>query len=406
MLFFYLFLISITLLGSFAIGPFTVRVYMTVIMIAFLLIKSRGKDNSRNVYSIPRDFITLFGAFLIIEFFALLLNGEFLDYEYPKYLLSRYIPCLVSFFAFDYFLSTPERCKKTFIFLTILIVINCLITLFQFYGNPLGLKIAIAFTNVAENENEIMNNGGRDDMAVFGVNSAVGLFQHTFSNGMYIASLGILIAGLEDKFNKYKILKLVYFLLVFGIIFACMTTQGRAPFLMLVLSFLLLFLRTPLNRPLKIVVVALVFIAAWNYLPSMIESESLGRISDQSIYQEDSRQEIWRGCLVFLKDHLILGGPFSYSQTGAAPPHNYFFNAFILSGLFGGIVASILFIRVMYEAIMALIKKNSSIMLISAAASIIIYMVNSLFHNASIITGDTLFFLIYPLFCKVKIMKV
>ncbi len=403
MIFFYLYLISITLLGSFAIGPFTMRVYMTIVMVVLLLIKGIEKNNTKNAYSLPRSFIGLFGLFLLIETLALLLNGEFFAFEYPKFLLSRYIPCIVSFFAFDYFLSTPEKCKKTFIFLTGLIVINCFVTLLQFYGNPLGLKVALALTNVAENENEIMNNGGRDEMAVFGVNSAVGLFQHTFSNGMYIASLGILIAGLEDKFNKFKI---IYFLLILVIIFACMTTQGRAPFIMLVLSFLLLFLKSPISRPLKILGVLLVIIAALNYIPFMIESETLGRITNQSIYQEDVRLSIWEGCILFISDHLFLGGPYAYSQTGADPAHNYFLNAFILGGLFGGIVAIVLFVRVMYDAIKALVMNNSSIMLISAAASIIIYMVNSLFHNASIITGDTLFFLIYPLFCKIKIMRI
>jgi O-antigen ligase len=105
--------------------------------------------------------------------------------------------------------------------------------------------------------------------------------------------------------------------------------------------------------------------------------------------------------------HPILGGPILYSSLYPdMPPHNYFLTAFINSGLVGGFVATILYFWVVRDSIKILLRPNpSGALLLATAAGVMIYSVNSLFHNQSIISGDTLFFILYPLMKKVDIIE-
>ena len=74
MLFFFTFLISIILLGSVAIGPFSIRVYVTIAMMLFLFYK--GTKGGNNIISIDHGQLNIYVLFLILMGLAQLLNGE------------------------------------------------------------------------------------------------------------------------------------------------------------------------------------------------------------------------------------------------------------------------------------------------------------------------------------------
>lgn len=67
--------------------------------------------------------------------------------------------------------------------------------------------------------------------------------------------------------------------------------------------------------------------------------------------KEDVRGAMWGDVLDFVIENLFLGGPMLYSETFPIAPHNFFLNALIYGGLFGGICAIYLYVRMTLYAL-------------------------------------------------------
>lgn len=139
-------------------------------------------------------------------------------------------------------------------------------------------------------------------------------------------------------------------------------------------------------------------------IPLVLDSLDFGRLLDSDKYDNDPRLIIWGVCLEFLSDHLLWGGPVAFNNRYDVAPHNFFLGAFILSGLFGGLLASFIYLRVLLDSIIRFIHR-CSILLSATSAALIIYSIGSLFHNASLINGDTMFFVVYCIFQKSYIFE-
>lgn len=395
MFFFYFFLFASIILGTFNLGPFSIRVYMTVLMLFFLVLKITAKKS----YKLPKPFIFTFFLYLIVTASVLSLNGEYEEYDFTKLFLARFLNCIVTYFAIDYFVKDESLLKKTIVFLIALITLNCIITILQYLGSPIGHAIGLLLITSSEVKADIE---ATDLNSLFSADLTIGLFNFTFINAMIIAVVGVLIVGLYGVTKKttYKVL-LLGLLALF--VFSCLATQGRTPFILFVIFSLYLFLKNGQNNLALSIVAALVIVVVLINLPSLIDSDSLGRILDSNKYEYDPRKVIWDDAMYFIGNHLLLGGPVSFLSVNPAGPHNYFLNAFITSGIVGGIIATFLFIIVCWQAFLALISKHSLI-LASLGASILIYMANTLFHNASMISGDTVFFVMYGLLMKASLI--
>lgn len=114
MLFFYLFIFASLVLGTFTVGPFSIRVYFTVAMLLYLLIMGRGDIRDKN--KIPFHIIWLYSFFIILTGLSLYMNGEIIKSEFAKHILSWYLNCYVTFFAFNHFVKTPRQLKGTLYF--------------------------------------------------------------------------------------------------------------------------------------------------------------------------------------------------------------------------------------------------------------------------------------------------
>lgn len=342
-------------------------------------------------------------VYIVLTAIALYMNGEYGEYDFTKIFLARFLNCIVTFYAFEHFVNTPERLKKTITFLVVVLLCNCVVTILQYIGNPIGRAIALLLITSTEVQEDIQAGQNFNASTMFGKDITIGIFNFTFINGNYIAIVGLMLAGMwaycKNLFHKGILLSLLFIFII-----ACLASQSRTPFILFIM-FLLFFLVKKHKSKLLIVALALFSVLLIVLmLPYLLDSETFGRIFSTEKYENDPRQKIWEWCIPFIIDHLLWGGPISYEKTYEMAPHNYFLNAFITSGLFGGLVAVYLFIKMLFDSLTLLIKKHI-LMVTALSASTLVYIAGSLFHNASAISGDTMFFIVYCLMLKAKSME-
>lgn len=375
------------------IGPFSLRVYMTIIMMVFLIIMS-SKKQYLNPCPITKSFLKVYFLFILFGAIALILNGEYVEYDFNKLLLANFLNCFVSYYAIDYFVTDKKKLRNLLCVLTLLIVFDSFVTVLQFAGNPVGNIIAAAFTTVSEVRSNIAE---ENPFLTFGANLPRGLFGYVFTNGTMIATLGALCFYLTAKREEYKSYLLVPMLLF--CLYASFVTQERAAFVLFLLVSFFLFYIGPSTKAMKIIAAIVVLFLIVAVLPTLMFSEKLGRFAISGNSSEEIRIGIWTYCFSFIMDNLLLGGPVSYFKKTDAAPHNFFLFVFIHYGLIAGLLISYLYIKMLLQVIRNLLRRYSYETTILAGA-VLIYSLLSLFHNASIATGDTIIFIIYPLLLK------
>lgn len=393
MWFFYLYLFAILILGGFNIGPFSIRVYMTVIMAGYLLFIGNTTTNR-----MPRWLIKGYVVFLVLTGFTLLLNGEYFECNFNKNLLSAYLVCFVTFFAIDRFVNDNDDLQKVIRFLLCIMLINYLVSILQFVGHPSGKMIALLFANNAGARENLMNDEDIDFSDYFGAGLPVGLFSYVFANALCSSIIGIYsVWGLLDsRKTLFKIFNLAVFML--SIIVGFML-QERATLILLLLVSIFVIFRYFNNKKQEIRACFFGVFIIVLFLSLCHGDYDLGRFSNISM-KEDVRGAMWGDVLDFVIENLFLGGPILYSETFPIAPHNFFLNALIYGGLFGGICAIYLYVRMTLYALRRFFNKKTPLLIVVLAGSVIIYSINCLFHNASIIYGDTMIFITFPLLLK------
>ena len=280
-------------------------------------------------------------------------------------------------------------------------VFDCLVSVLQYQGNPLGLGIALGLINDPEVQSEVFDRSA-GGVAAMGEIRTVGVFIYSFVNGNYIALVGLMLLGLWESAKERKV-KLICLCLYALFVFASLITQSRTPFILLLLCSIFIVTKG-LKRKAGILIVAGFIIMLAVVIPFVLESVDFGRLFNPDNYENDPRQKIWDYCFEFIGNNLMWGGPVSFEKIYDKAPHNYFLGAFISSGLLGGLMATYIYVRILHKSLPLFLGKHS--MLVSSlAGAVLIYSAGSLFHNASVISGDTMFYIVYCLMLKSQILE-
>ena len=375
---------------------------MTVIMIIYLIIQL--SINKRRIkHKMPRDFIYLFVLFIIMAAFALVANGDYKAFDYTKLVLANYLNCVVTFFAIDFFVDDHKAQKKVLLFICILISIDAIITIFQHFGNPIGQAIAFALTTSAEYKETMLNNADLTRGVLFGKELPVGFLGYVHTNATYLATMG-LIPLLFFLTSHNVILKGINGFFTFLCLYACYCTQERAAaFLFLLTALAIIYYSLRGKSFIIIFIIALIILFIIMILSSMLSEGDLGRLSNLND-ESNVRKTIFEDAFKFVPNHLLFGGPVEFSRINQAGGHNIFLNGLINFGIIGSLVGFYLYFRIIFESC-AIFKNNRKIIIKGFAGSILVYSGICLFHNASIISGDTLIFLMYPLFLKALVIE-
>ena len=384
-LLFLIFIIGVTFYGSVQIGPITIRNFVTVLMLLSCINHYRGMWIDR-----------MFLAYIVFIFFCMI--SVLLDpYANPADFFSSkifgyYLPCYVAYFAsYIYFVKFNLSPKPIFIIFLITGMLNAIVSILQFLQlnniwhiiyNLLGLSLPNYLTAIEESDIDV------DNMLGF---TTTGLFQKAVANGYYLCLTCILSFYLFFRRTNYKdvICFFLFWLINLIGLFVC---QERAAFVLGLLGSFYMFFHSMR----KSVPLSLLFVIIAIYLFSVnieFDEDTLGRFADMSY--SSSRESLNNNSVSFLSTNLLIGGIAYYRHLFYIPPHNLFYNAFIYSGIFGGLILLGIFFRQCRRCVKyALsIDRNYGLAIISIA--LLAYQGNSFAHNSSLVTGDVTIWLLW-----------
>lgn len=390
---FILFFISVIAFGSISIGPVSVRVIMSVLMIAMLLFNP-NKSN----WKMPRKYIIMYLLYLFFYGLSLIMNGEFESHGYIKQILAFHLICIIVYFACHSFIKTEELLRLTTKAMLGVLVVTSIATILQYYENPIGWSIAVLLNSSGLTET-IQNNMEEGGGTFLGKSITVGIFPYVFTNAMFIASTSVvsLYGVLRNDVTIY--VKVLYIGIAALAFIACFMTQQRAAFGLMLLGYAYVFFLLGGKKIAWIIIVLFsIFFLNDIGLDILLSDERLGRFGELLSFKEDeSRNDLREIASTFLSDNLLWGGPQKYQLLAGYASHNFIYNAFIYGGLFGGICVISLSIMMIIRSIKVIIKYNEKKLSPFFAIGLLVFLGCGFFHNASLVIGSSQIFILFSL---------
>jgi hypothetical protein len=129
-----------------------------------------------------------------------------------------------------------------------------------------------------------------------------------------------------------------------------------------------------------------------------VGKEDLGRLQDLS---DNERVKIYQLSIKFIQNNFLFGGQLDfgkYLQNNGVivfSSHNFVFIALIYSGAFGGIILIYLYILMIKRGLVSIFRFQMPQFFIAVA--LVIYLLTSLTHNSSLVTGDEIIWILFGL---------
>lgn len=392
MLILILFIISSILFGSYLIGPFSIRVYVAIALIIYLLYKRIVRKNH---FNLPYSSIWIYLLFLFFTLIAKIFSGPFEIDGFFKDLFAMHLIAITSYIAIDLLVKHPKQIRAILILLIIIGLFNSIVSILQYNGNATGFIISQFFaTSEIQYISDLETRFLTSSELQLGAFAVPGIFGHGASNGGMNATLSIL--SLYFIFGKDR--RLWWIALIIFIIGAIgsFVIQERSPMGLLAIFALLIIWKYSPKRLLILLCAIGCFILFYFDLFSSLNPEKIGRFADITKFGSD-RQQLAQNAIVFISDHWFLGGDYLYHQIYGLTPHNFILHAFIYSGLFGALTVFALFIKIIIDAGKIFIHDKIGFPAFFFGCALVIFLANGFTHSSSLITGDNIIWLLYAL---------
>lgn len=393
-LFYVGFVISTLIFGSVFIGPMSIRVYMTVLMILFLLLKF-----SYVLKQLPKIYILLYVIFILFVGVSTAFNGDMTLGEYIKIVLSTFLVSIVAYYATGYFINTSRKLYIIYWVLISVLLFTSIVTIMQYTGIPIGWVVGEFFAQADPDIIDKIENVGDLQENLLGVSFARGVFNHPVKNAMFIASISILPLGgiINDRNNL--LMRTLYTAVYIVATVACFMTQQRSAFYILVAISLVIVFCATRKKMLLLFVCGMIFWAELPIIYEYISSDAVGRLSVLNLTDDTGREVLWYNARNFIYENILFGGPVKFMQmNNGLPSHNFFYSAFIYGGLFGGFIVVYLFIKIIAYIVSKmksnLCKSNYTGIL---SASLFVFLIQGFFHNGSLVEGEVIILLLLSL---------
>lgn len=386
--FFLLFIVAILICGSIILGPFSLRIYMTVIMLfSLLFLKQPAKER---LYKVRTDYISIFLVCITMLGIALLLNDGLIVFGFLNRCLAYYLVCIVAYFAVDRYVKNEGHFDKIVFVLSLIVLFDTVVTILQYQNNPIGWSLGAIFSDVEEFATYLDEHD-----SFLGVSKLPGIFGHPVSNGFFLAvATPMLLTGIEKK-NKLK--ALFYIGIIALSLLALIFLQQRAAFFLVLMFVAYHFLKTIVKNPFRFIVpVGIIVILILYVIPSGGGDVELGRLSTSD---NSSRTRVWRRAFQVILENPLFGNPARYYQAAEYSAHNMLIDSLIDSGIFGFIPLSILVIKTVKDSAKITLKNNNLYARVFSYC-VLISMAMGLFHNTSYLTGDVIIFITLALMFK------
>lgn len=387
------YLLAVVLGGSINIGPFSIRVIATCLMMVYLFVLSFRK---KQFIRIDRSYIGLYILFSFVMGFTLILNGEFEEFEFIKKVLAFNLVAIVSFLAIERIVKTSQQLIIIIITLLLIILINNVITILQYDGNPIGWAIGFLFGDIDKSVQKI---GDHDSL--LGMSVTPGIFGDVVKNALYIAVITPLSFCLFRKDSN--IFTILFSLLVIASsIIAVIMTQQRAAFAVVTFTIFMMFLIIFKKHFIALFCAMFLSGIVLFILGDFIENIDLGRLTDSS---NTSRERLTSQAIDFILDHPVLGGPVSFLRKAGLPAHNLIFDTYIHSGLLGFVIMMVLLTKTVWESCKNIVKgiklRKDSNLVVFSAIGVLSTMAYGFLHNTSFLSGEVIVFILLVIMLKV-----
>lgn len=381
------FLFASFFLGGLILGPFSIRIYAAIIILLYLIFAGYKFPFSREV--------NLYIIFILIYIYALFGNGEFYETDFLKIFLGRYFICFIAYFTILSLIKTRKSLYNTIFFICLLGLVNSIVSILQFLGNNFAIFLSNYFNPVLAAQGRIESLSRFSEGNIEGI-GAFGLFSSSVSNGYFTVIPCVLILFLIENARNFTI-KFIYIILSFIFIISLFVVQQRLVMVLTLLFYVFYFIR----KFKKLAPLVLIFSIFIFYILSYninIDSENLGRFQS---FEDKQRESLFTISFNFVQDNFLFGGEkrlgnlLIASGMNVTSSHNFILNAFIYSGVFGALILIYLYLIMLFKALREIYNNYYPQTFI--AVTLLIFLLNSLTHNRSLVTGDETIWILYGL---------
>lgn len=374
-------LIASVVMGSIYIaGPIVVK-YIAVISMFMVCLLEKVPFPFKNRY------IQIYSAFLLI--FMITSFAEGYEIDFIKMFLGYYFTTFVWIWA-TYILIKKYESVSTLIYtLFVICISNAIVTIGQHFMNPIAF-IVPEILGVSTYGMDSMFEKSDTTITTFALFGMFGAFQ----NGFYSAVGAVLSLVLWAR--KKNIIYLIFMpIAVFGVY----CVQERGGFVAGVLfssSFLYKTLIDSNSKVLKIGIISLTVLALVYLIGYGLNVSSVTEGTRYESFDLDDRDYLYRWSVDYILRHPFDSNLFDFFRIYRHYPHNFIYNSFIYGTFIGGFLIIGCMISLWFKAFKLMIRpindENAYVMLLSFA--LFAYCMATFTHNASIVTGDTLFWLL------------
>jgi len=360
-------------------GPISLRHIFTVIMLV-LCYNEKGLVFDK--------FLKWFSVFLLFAAIGALATG-YLG-EFVNKILGTYLAAITMYMATKVMIKKYNGGLWIIRVILIVAVLNSLTAIGQFYGSPIAnylptlLRINIDADLIDYYEKTIDFHG-----------KYVGGLLGIVSSGYFLSGASVL--ALYNSSGKIKVYNWLLFAFLF---FALFLVQERAGFVASILCaaiYIVVISAKNKNMVLGMILVAIAgVIVVLTYVDRFVNIDEM-RYSTIG-FSNSGRVSLSRNGWNYFLDN-PWGGIDAYHADGNRDPHIILVNVFLHGGLFGGLVAlGIIFtqvskvVKVLYKSYT---KKSYSLLLNVCCLAYLCYIMNAFFHNASLVSGDIMFFILW-----------
>lgn len=385
-------LVADLVFGSiYIIDPIIVRYLVDLVLIGVCL-KERA-TYPKNVY------IFIYTLFITIFMCTSFLEGY--EVDFIKLFIGYYLSTYLWIWATYILIKKYNRIETMIYSLFAICLVNAFITIGQHYMQQIAFTIPEL---IGVNVGKVDSMFEKSDTVItqFALAGIFGAFQ----NGYYSAVGAVLSLVLWGRKKNY------FYLLFLPIcLFGLFCVQERAALVAGLFFSLVLLYKTLIDSKsqlLKVGVIVFSVIALFYLISVGLDYSSYIEGTRYESFDWDTRTDLYKWSVDYIMDHPLSANLFDFYNTYQHYPHNFIYNSFIYGTFSGGLMIIGCMIAIWIKAaktILHPISKNNFFIIILAFA-LFAYSMAGFTHNASIVTGDTLFWLLASPFVFSDVKKV
>lgn len=386
----YICIFSILFLGSINIGPISIRNLCIIGLVVYLTInfKTVSLDLCGKLY-------TIYLATLLI---CSIISGQVYDIVFYKNFLTNHISSLILLLTIPMIIKSIDDIKTIFGFIISLQLINCLVSILQFYNIPMGWHLGLAINPGAISYLMDAEYYLADADKLLSRSIVFGITSFVVANGYYLATFLPIASNnlLRNDVNfKGKIISLIMLALSGITIF--MVQQRMAFFLLICFLILVLFIQMRKSLLYKLIFTIIFIVIAGLYSGSF--DYDLGRLTVDDLHS-DSRMSQITNFLTFLNsDGFIWGTDLNDKALLYSLGHNTLMDALRRGGFISFLLYLPLFIMVVYKCSCISINafKINAHYTFTLSIACLLFIAYSFTHSTGLQSGAVLFWFIYAL---------